>query len=222
MAVCELDHYEDFDIEVDFPVSCVILLADGESVVLMGNSFLVEHVAGRDFCVSAGSFFQVNTAAAQVLVDLVVEFLAPTGSEILVDLYCGVGLFGLALADRVERVIGIESDPSSAADFRHNARGLDHVRLIESKAQGVLPRLQERVDLVVLDPPRTGAGERVIGEISQLGPQRVAYVSCDPATLARDARHLTATGYRLKNVQPVDLFPQTYHVESVALFAKEG
>jgi 23S rRNA (uracil1939-C5)-methyltransferase len=221
MAAFELDHYEDFDIEVDFPVSCVLLLADGEAVVLMGNPYLIEHVAGRDYRVSAGSFFQVNTAGAEVLVALVRHYLAPTGGKTLMDLYCGGGLFGLALAESVGRVIGVEADPSALADFRYNAQGLDHVELFEGKVQGALPRIEGPADLLVLDPPRSGADRRVISDIARLGPQRIAYVSCDPATLARDARHLTDAGYRLEQVQPVDLFPQTYHIESVACFVKE-
>jgi 23S rRNA (uracil1939-C5)-methyltransferase len=218
MGIFELDHYEDFDIQVDFPVSCVLLLADGEVAVLMGNPYLVEHVAGRDFRVSAGSFFQVNTGGAEVLVSLVSDYLAPSGDETLVDLYCGVGLFGLALADRVARVVGVEADPSAAIDFRYNAQGLDHVQLVEGVAKTSLPRVEGPVDLLVLDPPRSGAGRRVVGEMARLAPRRIAYVSCDPATLARDARYLTEAGYQLEEVQPVDLFPQTYHVESVALF----
>jgi 23S rRNA (uracil1939-C5)-methyltransferase len=221
MAIFELDHYEDFDIEVDFPVSCLILLADGEAVVLMGNAYLTEHVAGRDYRISAGSFFQVNTAGAEALVALVRDCLSPTSDDTLLDLYCGVGLFGLSLADQVGRVIGVEADPSAAADFRHHAQELDHVELIEDKAKDALSRFGEPVDLLVLDPPRSGAGKRVVSEIARLGPRQIVYVSCDPATLARDARHLAEFGYLLLVVQPIDLFPQTYHVESVALFARQ-
>jgi len=220
MAIFELNEYEDFEIEVDFPVSCVILLADGESVVLMGNAYLEEHVADCDYRISANSFFQVNTAGAEALVMLVQEALAPTGSDTLLDLYCGVGLFGLSLADRVGRVLGVESDASAAADFRSNARGLEQVELLEGKVQAVLPRIQEPVDLLVLDPPRAGAGKGIVEEIARLNPRRIAYVSCDPATLARDARYLAEGGFLLHAVQPVDLFPQTYHVESVALFER--
>jgi 23S rRNA (uracil1939-C5)-methyltransferase len=222
MAVFELDHYEDFGIEVDFPVSCVILLADGEPVVLMGSAHLVEEVGGRDYRISAGSFFQVNTAGAEVLVALVREDLAPRPGETLLDLYCGVGLFGLAIADGLGRVVGVEADPSAAADFIHNAQELDHVELIEGPAERVLPQLEGPADLLVLDPPRSGAGLEVVSAIGRLAPRRIAYVSCDPATLARDARALINVGYRLQHVQPIDLFPQTYHVESVALFVRES
>jgi 23S rRNA (uracil1939-C5)-methyltransferase len=220
MAIFELDHYEDFDIEVDFPVSCVILLADGETVVLMGNGYLTERVSERDYRISAGSFFQVNSAGAEALVQLVHDYLGPTKNDALVDLYCGVGLFCLALADEVGHVLGVEADASAIADFKHNAQGMDHIELAEGKAQAILPHLDEKVDLLVLDPPRSGAGKQVVNEIARLGPRRLCYVSCDPSTLARDARHFIDYGYSLQEVQPIDLFPQTYHVESVALFVR--
>ena len=153
---------------------------------------------------------------------LVHECLDPTGSETLVDVYCGVGLFGLALADHVERVIGVEADPSAIADLRYNARGLEHVVPIEGKTQAALSGLEGPIDLMVIDPPRSGAGKQIVEEIVRLQPQRVAYVSCDPATLARDARHLVEGGYHLQMVQPLDLLPQTFHIESVALFVRDG
>jgi 23S rRNA (uracil1939-C5)-methyltransferase len=188
----------------------------------MGEPFLTEHVAGRDYRISAGSFFQVNTGGAEALVGLVREYLAPEAGDTLLDLYCGVGLFGLALADEVGRVIGVEADSSASADFRFNAQGLEHVSLIEGKAGLVLDRIKDPVDLIVLDPPRAGAGERVIAGIVRLEPRRVVYVSCDPATFARDARRMTDAGYVLRIVQPVDLFPQTFHIETVALFERSA
>jgi 23S rRNA (uracil1939-C5)-methyltransferase len=222
MAIFELEAYEDFGIEVDFPVSCILMMPDGEAVVLMGDTSLVEYVAGRDYRISAGSFFQVNTGGAEALVALVREALEPGRGDTLLDLYCGVGLFGLALAGEVGRVVGVESDPSAAADFTVNAGDLDNVELLEGKAQQVLGDVEGPVDLVVLDPPRAGAGERALGEVARLGPRRIAYVSCDPATLARDARHLVDAGYHLEVVQPLDMFPQTFHVESVNLFVRRA
>jgi 23S rRNA (uracil1939-C5)-methyltransferase len=191
-------------------------------VVLMGNSYYKEHVAGRDFRVSAGSFFQVNSGGAEALVSLVDEYLALSGDERLVDLCCGVGLFALSLAGRAEHVTGIEADSSAVADFRYNAQDLENVTIVEGSAARVLPRIGGPVDGLVLDPPRSGAGERVVGEIVRLAPKRLVYVSCDPATLARDARRLTGSGYRLDRVQPIDLFPQTFHIESVSLFSREA
>jgi 23S rRNA (uracil1939-C5)-methyltransferase len=222
MAIFELDRYDDFDIEVDFPVSAVLMLADGEAAVMMGDRYLVEHIAGRDYRISAGSFFQVNSGGAEALVALVREYLAPAGDETLLDLYCGVGLFSLALAGNVGQVIGVEADPRAAADFRFNAAGMDHVSLHEGKVHQVLAGAEGEVDLIVLDPPRAGAGEVVVDEIVRLAPERIAYVSCDPATLARDAGRLAGAGYRLERLQPVDMFPQTFHLESVALFCHGG
>jgi 23S rRNA (uracil1939-C5)-methyltransferase len=152
------------------------------------------------------------------LVALVREFLDPGGGETLVDAYCGVGLFGLALADQVKRVIGVEVDPSAIADFQHNAQGMEHVAAIQGQTENAFSELEGPLDLMVIDPPRSGAGKGAVGEILRLQPQRVAYVSCDPATLARDARDLVGGGYHIHVVQPVDLFPQTYHIESVVLF----
>ena len=146
----------------------------------------------------------------------------PDGGGFLADLYCGVGLFGLSLADQVGRVTGIESEPSAAADFLHNANELEQIKLIEGEVQRGLDTWDDHADLVVLDPPRSGAGRRTMEEIARLAPRRVAYVSCDPATLARDARVLVDAGFDLDRVQPVDLFPQTYHVESLALFLRSS
>jgi 23S rRNA (uracil1939-C5)-methyltransferase len=221
MAVFELDHYEDFDIEVDFPVSCVLLLADGETAVLMGEPYYREEVAGRAYRISAGSFFQANSGGAEALVSLVREFLSPAGDETLLDLYAGVGLFGLALAGEVGRVIAVEEEPGAAADLEFNARELSNVDLRQGDVQEQLAGIQDSVQLLVLDPPRAGAGQGVLEEMVRLAPGRIAYVSADPASLARDARHLVAGGYRLERVQPVDLFPQTFHIGSVALFIRE-
>jgi 23S rRNA (uracil1939-C5)-methyltransferase len=221
MAVFELDHYEDFDIEVDFPVSCVLLLADGETAVLMGEPHFREEVAGREYRISAGSAFQVNSGGAEALVALVRELLAPAGDETLLDLYAGVGLFGLALAGEVGRVIAVEADPGAAADFEFNARELANVELRQGEIRGALAGMQDPVQLLVLDPPRAGAGQGVVEEMVRVAPGRIAYVSADPASLARDARHLVAGGYHLERVQPVDLFPQTFHIGSVALFVRK-
>jgi 23S rRNA (uracil1939-C5)-methyltransferase len=220
MAVFELDHYEDFDIDVDFPVSCVLLLADGDIAVLMGETHFREEVAGREYRISAGSVFQVNSGGAEALVALVREFLAPGGDETLLDLYAGVGLFGLALADQVGRVLAVESDPGAGADLLHNARELPNVELRQGEIHEVLAGIQEAVQLLVLDPPGAGAGPRVVPEMVRLAPERIAYVSADPASLARDARQLVDGGYRLERVQPVDLFPQTFHIGCVALFVR--
>ena len=179
---------------------------------------------GRRYRVSAESFFQVNTVGAAALVEIVTAYADPQPGDVLLDAYCGAGLFALALAELAGEVIGVESSPSACEDFEFNAGEQTNISLHEGAVEQVLPALRsegQRVDIVVLDPPRAGAGPEVIRELAALGPRRMVYVSCDPATLARDAVYLAAAGYRLVEAQPVDLFPQTFHVETVALWERQ-
>jgi len=220
MIIFETRDDEPPALESDLPVSCVLLLSDGTPVNLIGSNHITEEVAGRRFRISAASFFQVNTAAAEELVGVVGEYLAPAGDEVLLDAYCGVGTFALSLADKVGQVIGLEEAASAVEDARLNAGGLASVEFIEGSVEAVLPQLDRRIDLAVLDPPRQGCKPEALTALIELAPRRVVYVSCDPATLARDARKLAEGGYHLVEVQPVDMFPQTYHVESVALFGR--
>ena len=190
---------------------------------LIGEPWITIEVLGRRYRVSAESFFQVNTIGAAALVEIVTAYADPRPGDILLDAYCGAGLFALALAELAGEVIGVESSPSACEDFEFNAGDQTNISLHEGAVEQVLPALRsegQRADIVVLDPPRAGAGPEVIRELAALGPRRMVYVSCDPATLARDAVHLAAAGYRLVEAQPVDLFPQTFHVETVALWDK--
>ncbi|OQY25934.1 MAG: hypothetical protein B6I34_01075 [Anaerolineaceae bacterium 4572_32.1] len=209
-------------LEVDFPLSCVLLHKDGPPINLIGYNHITERVGGRNFRVSAGSFFQVNTAQAETLVRLVREYLAPSGSETLLDAYSGVGVFALSLVDEMEHVIGIESAPSAVDDFLINTEEMevDNVTIMSGPVEKVLPDLDAPVDLAVLDPPRAGIDQDALTALVRLAPERVVYVSCDPATLARDGRRLADAGYELKIAQPVDMFPQTYHMEIVSLWVK--
>jgi 23S rRNA (uracil1939-C5)-methyltransferase len=216
----------------DLPVRCVVRRRDGSIEGLVGEPWIEEEVAGRTFRISANSFFQANTTGAEALVDLAAEMLAPQGHETLLDGYCGVGLFGLSLAGQVGQVIAIEESEAACEDFAWNARDLDNVTLYEGPVDEVLASLEagsglgqetgpsnrERIHLAVIDPPRSGAGPEVVQHIARLGVPKLLYVSDDPATLARDARLLVEAGYRLEQVQPVDMFPQTFHVASLALF----
>lgn len=148
------------------------------------------------------------------------DALALAGSETLVDVHCGVGLLGLSLAGDVKRVVGVEVDPSAAADFRHNAHGLENATLVEGQVHTSLAQLSKPVERMVLNPPPSGVDKQTGSEIVRLQPARLVYVSSDPATLARDARMLIDSGYQLLEVQPLDLLPQTYHIDSVASFAR--
>jgi 23S rRNA (uracil1939-C5)-methyltransferase len=207
-------------LEVDFPVSCVLLLDDGTPVNLIGHNHITERVAERTFRISAGSFFQVNTPQTETLVRLVAEYLSPSGDETLLDAYCGVGTFALPLAGEVAHIIGVESVSTAVEDFRINAEGAENVALLPGAVEEVLPDLETPVDLAVVDPPRTGVHPDALAALARLAPRRIVYVSCDPATLARDGRALAEAGYDLAVVQPVDMFPQTYHVETVSLWVK--
>ncbi len=209
--------------EVDVPVSCVLVPPSGPPVVMAGSDHIFEEVTGWRFRISALSFFQVNTPQAERLVELVEDFLAPEGSETLLDGYCGVGLFGIALAGRVGKVIGIEVNPFAVNDALINAEkaGARNVVFIRGAMEEVLPGLEERVDIAVVDPPRTGMEKAALQALVNLSPRRIAYVSCDPATLARDLAALVEAGYRVVQIQPVDMFPQTYHIESVTLLVRD-
>jgi len=220
MIIFETHGDEPPALESDLPVSCVLLLSDGTPVNLIGSNYITEVVAGRRFRISATSFFQVNTAAAEELVRVVGEYLDPAGGETLLDAYCGVGTFALSLADQVGHVIGIEEDAGAVADARLNAMKLANVEFIEGSVEEFLPQLDRRIDLAVLDPPRQGCKPEALAALIELAPRRIVYVSCDPATLARDARRLADGGYQLMEVQPVDMFPQTYHIETVALWER--
>jgi 23S rRNA (uracil1939-C5)-methyltransferase len=131
-----------------------------------------------------------------------------------------VGLFSAFLAPEVGRLIGIESSPSAAEDFTVNLDEFDHVEIYQAAAEEVLPDLDVQADVILVDPPRAGLDREVLDAILNLNPPVLAYVSCDPATLARDAKRLSAGGYTLKQVTPFDLFPQTYHIESISFWEK--
>ncbi len=209
------------EISVDEPVSIAYRSPHGEIVSLVGKDALHEELRGRSFRVSPSSFFQVNTLMAETLVELVERYLVPRPSDILLDAFGGVGTFGLSLAPRVARVIEIEEAPDAVADAKANAVEFVNVEFQRGKVEEVLPKLKSKIDLVVADPPRAGIAPPALAAIIAQQPRAIAYVSCDPATLARDARQLVDGGYRLIEVQPVDLFPQTYHIESVSWFARD-
>jgi 23S rRNA (uracil1939-C5)-methyltransferase len=222
MVIFEMAGDEPLELEVDRPVSCVLLLEDGTPVTLVGNDHFFERVAGREYRVSAGSFFPVNTAGAEALVEMVAETLSLRPHQTLLDLYCGVGLFSLGLAERAGQVIAVEAHSGSAADARFNveAAGLDNVQVVQQDVGDYLAAFKETAHAILVNPPRTGCGPEVMSRLAGLRPARLVYVSGDPATLARDARVMVDAGYRLAQVQPLDLFPQTYHVEAVALFER--
>lgn len=194
------------------PVSLVV---DGER--LRGRNFVHEHAAGRTWRVTGGGFWQVHPGAADVLVDAVVSALDPQPGSSAFDLYSGVGLFAGAIADRVGpggSVVAVEADERAVADARRNLHDVPWVRLVTGRVDRAMPA--EPVDVVVLDPPRSGAGAAVVRRIAGCRPRAVGYVACDPAALARDVATFSQSGYRLTALRAFDLFPMTHHVECVA------
>lgn len=218
MLILETREDEPPELEIDLPLSCVLLTADGFAIPLIGQSFITERVAGYPYRISAPSFFQANTAQAERLVSLVIDYLALEGHEVVLDGYCGVGLFTLPLAERASLVVAVEIDPAAVDDLMENSAGWENVEVVEGPLEAVLAGRAGALDAAVVDPPRTGLSREALERLVAARPTRLVYVSCDPATLARDARRLTAAGYRLEVVQPVDMFPQTYHIETVSLW----
>jgi 23S rRNA (uracil1939-C5)-methyltransferase len=207
-------------LSVDFPISCVHLVTGAEAIPvnLVGSNHVTQRVGATTYRVSAGRFFQVNTGVAETLVELVLAWLSPSPGDTVLDAYCGVGLFTLPLADRAGSVIAVELDPGATEDLILNLGERENVDVIEGPVEMVLPDLvaDEPLHSAVVDPPRQGLNVAVIDALVASGPPRLVYVSCDPATLARDVKRLSRGGYTLDDVQPLDMFPQTFHVETVA------
>jgi tRNA/tmRNA/rRNA uracil-C5-methylase (TrmA/RlmC/RlmD family) len=197
---------------------------NGRAELLSGPPVLHEQAAGRVWTIDAGAFWQVHPAAADVLVDAVLELLDPRPGERAWDLYGGAGLFAAALATRLGprgRVTSVEGDRRGSAAARRNLADLGQARIVRADVAEALtdPRWRS-VDLVVLDPPRSGAGAGVVGQVTARRPRAVAYVACDPAAFARDVRTFGAAGYHLAELRAFDCFPQTHHVECVGLLVR--
>ena len=221
MIILESSDPEPPEFTVDVTVSAVHLGPEG-MVVLSGDDHIVIQVLDRPFYVSPPSFFQINTAQAGAMVRHLLERLPLTAEATVLDVYCGVGLFSAFMAGRVKRLLGVELSPFACHDFATNLDEFDNVELYEGAAEDVLPALEGQMDIVIVDPPRAGLETIALDAIVRLVPAVLAYVSCDPATLGRDAKRLLQAGYRLTDVMPFDLFPQTFHIESISIFEKVG
>lgn len=193
-----------------------------ECRTLYGPGFIRDTLCGLTFEISPLSFYQVNASQAQRLYEKAAEFAAPTGRETVLDLYCGTGTIGLSMARNAREVVGVEVVPQAVENAQENARrnGIGNARfLCADAAQAAQQLAQEgvRPDTVILDPPRKGCAPELLRTIAEMGPERVVYVSCDPATLARDLQRMGQWGYVPQRVQPVDMFPGTGHVETCVL-----
>lgn len=196
-----------------------------ETNVIWGEPYIYDYIGSIKFAISARSFYQINPVQTKVLYDKALEYAQLTGSETVIDAYCGIGTISLFLAQQAKKVYGVEVVGQAIADAKRNARlnGIENAEFFVGEAEKVIPWWHKqgiRADVIVVDPPRKGCGEALLQTIIEMKPKRVVYVSCNPATLARDLRILEDGGFETKEVQPVDMFPQTSHVECVVLMSR--
>jgi tRNA/tmRNA/rRNA uracil-C5-methylase (TrmA/RlmC/RlmD family) len=191
----------------------------GGGQLLDGPTQLLQRVAGREYAVRGDGFWQVHPGGADALSRAVLKALAPRPGEVAWDLYCGAGLFAGALTDADCDVTGVETSPVAVDSARANVRS---ARFVVGRVERMLRRLGHRADIVVLDPPRKGAGSKVVAQVAEARPRAIAYVACDPAALGRDLRQFGENGYRLDTLTSLDLFPMTHHVECVAGLVRVG
>jgi 23S rRNA (uracil1939-C5)-methyltransferase len=207
------------ELEVDFPASVNLILPSNEPMNLIGDSHSRYAINGRTFRVTAGSFIRPNYSQMTNLVATVEALLDLRAGQAALDLYAGVGVFSAFMAARAGLVTLVESYPPAVTDADDNLADLDNVDVIEGGVEAVLPSLEDRYSAAVIDPPQ-GLGREAFEALMALEIPRLVYVSDDPAVLAKDAKHLARSGYRLSVAQPIDLSPQTYYVDTVALFLK--
>ena len=212
-------------------VTCIVnrrednVILDGKETVLYGDSYIEETLLGCTFRISARSFYQINPYATELLYSKAIEYAGLSGKETVIDLYCGTGTIGILCAKNAKKVYGIEIVDEAIEDARVNAE-INHVDNIEfftaDAKQGARRLLNNKIkaDVVIVDPPRKGCSKETLDAIVTIRPEKLVYVSCDPSTLARDCVYLKEKGYTAGQIQPVDLFPNTNHVETVVLMSR--
>lgn len=198
------------------------MVLGNREIILYGKGFIEDTLCGKVFRISPQSFFQVNSMQTEVLYGLAVEMAGLTGNETVLDAYCGVGSIGLTLVDRCKRLIGVELNPQAVRDAQGNAKrnGITNANFYCDDAGRFMRQCAAEsypIDVVLMDPPRSGSDELFLSSLLHLKPRCVVYVSCDPVTLARDLGYLQKGGYMLRRAVPVDMFPATEHVETVVM-----
>lgn len=195
------------------------------SEVLFGDGKITEELCGMKFRISPKAFYQINPVQTEILYGKALEFADFNGTEEIIDAYCGTGTIGLIASSKVKSVIGVEINKDAVKDAKENAR-LNNVQNIEfysadaGKFMTELSKEGRKIDAVIMDPARAGADIPFLSSLIRLSPEKVVYVSCNPETLARDLRYITKNGYKVKKIQPVDMFPHTEHIETVVLLTK--
>lgn len=202
------------------------VILGNENRVIYGDGKINDNIGDLVFEISPLSFFQVNPVQTEVLYNKALEYAALGENDTVLDIYCGIGTISLFLAQRAKKVYGIEIVEEAIKDAKRNAEinNLDNVEFYVGKAEDVVPKMYKqgkRANVVVVDPPRKGCDEKVLDTIVSMQPDRVVYVSCNPSTLARDLAYLNEKGYKSLEVQPVDMFPHSVHIENVALIVKD-
>ncbi|MBP1916583.1 23S rRNA (uracil1939-C5)-methyltransferase [Lederbergia galactosidilyticus] len=196
-----------------------------EETVLYGKGYIEDILCGVKFQISAKSFYQVNPIQTEILYNKGIEMAKLKGNETVIDAYCGIGTISLIVSDKVKKVIGVELNKDAVKDAIKNAKN-NHIKntyFYNDDAGDFMVKLaneNKKMDLVIMDPPRSGSDEKFLSSLIKLSPKKVIYVSCNPVTLKRDLKYLTKNGYKVKEIQPVDMFPQTSHVECVVLLQR--
>ncbi len=202
------------------------LLLGPENKVLYGRDYIEDILGGLTFHIAAHSFYQINPLQTEVLYNTALDMANLSGNETVLDLYCGIGTISLFAARRAGKVIGVEIVPSAIENAKENAErnNIQNAEFLLGGAEDIAPRLAKdgiRPDVIFIDPPRKGSDARTLDAMIEMSPEKIVYVSCNPATLARDAKYLCEKGYRLISATPADMFPNTSHVESVILLSRE-
>lgn len=199
-----------------------------EAGLLWGQAYITDYIGDIKYQISPLSFYQVNPVQTERLYETALEYAGLHGDETVWDLYCGIGTISLFLAQKAKHVYGVEIVPQAIEDAKKNAQinGIDNARFYVGKAEDVLPEKYENdgihADIIVVDPPRKGCEESVLHTMVKMQPERIVYVSCDSATLARDVKYLRGSGYEVKRVKAVDMFPHTGHVETVVMLMRKA
>jgi 23S rRNA (uracil1939-C5)-methyltransferase len=218
LAVLEMEDGEPPALETDFPISVALLLPDGTAANLVGDNYVVRSIKGRDFRVSAGSFFYPSVPALELMIDVILGYAGLSGSESLLELYSGVGTLTAFLAPACADIACFELNPDSVNDSAVNLHDTENISLYEGPVEEILPLISFSPDILLVDPPESGLPVAIIDEIAIKSPDKIIYVSSDIATLARDGKRLGEKAYRLITMQPIDMYPQSFQTLTVSLW----
>ena len=221
LAAIEVDGVEPPQLEADFPISVAIVLPDKTAASLVGDNYSVQQVNGRDFRVSPGVFMTPSPAGMELVIDTVLRYAALTGQETVVELCSGAGTLTAFLAAQAKELLAVERNADAVADLAANLGDLDNVSVYEGEVEAVLPLLPAPAEVMVVHPWANGLSRKAGSAVTKAKPARLIYVSSDVATLARDGRSLHQNGYTLVEIQPIDMLPQTFHIETVSLWTQD-